>query len=343
MKNLKLHYIVCILLLLPNYFTCFAKNNNLKVHDINIKRVSISDQIRISGSSTLYPFISLAGERYSTKYNLKPPIVESIGTGGGFNNLCSSDDTFRPHIVAASRPIKQSETELCHQNGVYNIKQIPIGYDAIVIAENIFNKGSMALKLTTHDIFLAISKYVPKNEILVANHYKFWDEINPSLPHRKILFYGPPSTSGTRDSFVELVFAPNCNENPVFKQVYQNDNERKKQCTRFRNDGVFIDVGENDNITIRKLGLSLDAVGILGYDYFVENKSIIRSIEINDQNIFTNEDFNTSYPLLRLLYLYTTEDVLSKSKPTKLFIDEMLSPKASQKNGYLNDANLIPL
>ena len=328
---------------------CYAKNLGL-VPNINHQssKTTNSEQIRISGSSTLYPFISLAGERYSSKYNKPIPIAESIGTGGGFNNFCSSDGLFRPHIVSASRKIKPSEVLKCKQNDIDDIKEVAVGYDAIVLAEGGLkrNPADAPLSLTTKEIFLAISKYIPQNGKLVENPYKLWSDINPKLPSRQIVFYGPPSTSGTRDSFVDLVFLPNCLNDAVFAAKFTDEAELKKQCSRFRNDGVFIDVGENDNITIRKIGLSKDAIGILGYDYFNENKNTIRSVAISGQNIYDQNQyglFNNSYPLLRILYLYTRLSTLAQSKSTNLFLQEVLSDAACGADGYLTDANLIPL
>ena len=339
-----------------------------------------SFHLRISGSSTVYPFVSLAAENFATQTSYKLPIIESVGTGNGFKAFCSPNEGYAPHIVSASRNIKESELMLCNKNNIKDILEIPIGYDAIAIAQGHRNKTKSGIftylnthkwfkkidtrkqnesiisdiQLTSNQIFLAIAKFVPSklNNELILNPYKYWSEIDESLPRRKIIVYGPPTTSGTRDSFVELVMLPNCIDNPYFIKTHPDKSLRKKHCERIRSDGHYIDVGENDNVTVRKISLSKDAIGILGYDYLSQNKDKISAITINLQdivkiqninNLHHKNEFNFNYPLIRPIFLVSSKEIIKKNKEVHDFLLHILSDTANGEGGYLAKINLIPL
>ena len=301
------------------------------------------DQIRIVGSSTVYPFVTVAAEKFGKGGKFKTPIVESTGTGGGFKLFCAGTGTDTPDITNASRRIKPEELVNCYKNNAKEISEIKLGYDGIVIANSV---KSAKFNLSLKDIYLALGKKVPspKNpKKLVDNPYKTWNEVNSQLPKQKIEVYGPPPTSGTRDSFAELVMEGGCHSLEAMKIQYADANERKKACRAVREDGAFIEAGENDNLIVQKLKTNPTALGIFGYSFLEENKSIVKAAAVS--GVLPNHDTiaDGTYIISRPLYIYVKRAAIAKVKGIKEFLTEITSDAAAAPLGYLEGRGLIPL
>lgn len=279
------------------------------------------EPIRIVGSATLYPFITIAAEMFGKEGN-STPIVESNGTGGGINLLCKSgNNSNSPDIAAASRPIKTGELKLCSKHKIKNLKELAIGFDGIVIAQN---KSSQHFSLTLKELFLSMAEMIPsKNGSLIKNPYLYWNEINSNLPKSKITIYGPSSTSGTRDLINELII-------------------KKFADTRIRLDGHYIEMPENNNLIINKIAINDTALGIISFS-FLENNSEVKPILID--GILPNQKTvrNSSYPLARKLYLYVNTSKYKQKPGLKKFVNYIESPLLTGENGYLAKRGLITL
>lgn len=299
------------------------------------------DQIRIAGSSTVYPFTSAAAERFGQGGKFKTPIVESTGTGGGFKLFCSGVGESTPDISNASRAIKTSEVELCKSNGVNHIVEIPIGYDGLTIANA---KGAHLFDLSKAQIFLALAREVPGADgKLVRNSYQKWSEIDAKLPAQAIEVYGPPPTSGTRDSFVELVMEEGCKEFKEFAAAYPDEKERKKACTMLREDGKFVEAGEDDNLIVQKLASNRNALGIFGYSFLDQNRGRVQGSKIAGIAPTTETVENGTYKVARSMFIYVKGEHLGKIPGLAEFVAEMTSEAAMGKDGYLIAKGLLPL
>lgn len=299
------------------------------------------DQIRAVGSSTVYPFSAVAAEQFGQGGKFKTPIVESTGTGGGFKLFCSGIGNDTPDISNASRPITDSEKEACKKNGVNKVVEVPIGYDGIVIANA---KGAAQFNLTKKQIFMALARQLPdKDGKLTANPYKKWNEIDSKLPAQAIEVYGPPPTSGTRDAFVELAMEEGCKALPEFVTAYPDEKERKKACGLLREDGGYIDAGEDDNMIVQKLVSNKTALGIFGYSFLEENKGKVQGSKVDGIDP-TMENIETDkYKLSRSLYIYAKGDHVGKIAGISEFVNEMVSEGAIGADGYLTTKGLLPL
>lgn len=273
------------------------------------------EHIRIVGSATLYPFVTVIAEKFG-KISGSTPIVEATGTGGGFKLFCSNN----ADIVNASREMRNSEKILCEQNSVKNIEKFILGYDAIVLAQN--KEGALA-NLTLEQIYLAIAKTILLDGKEVLNPYKTWRDINPQLPDQKIEIYGPSFASGTRDSFVEMVMLKTC---PASIE----------DCSAIREDGHYIDMSENYNLIIQKLIHNPKAVGILSYSFLKENPQI-DAINIANTAATKNSIASREYPLSRPLFLYINLDHKNLSN----FVEYIKTPGVSGENGYLSSKGLV--
>lgn len=322
-------YLITIILLLA-----FASNAHSSEQ---FKR----DQIKAVGSSTVYPFIAQAAENFARDGKFKSPIVESTGTGGGFKLFCAAVDENSPDIINASRKIKEGEVKLCAANKISNPLEIKIGYDGIVIANA---KAAKKLDLTLEQLFLALAKQVPVNGKLVDNPYKKWSDIDKALPAVKIEVYGPPPTSGTRDSFVELVMEKSCMKKEEFAKAYTDKDSQSKACKMIREDGGYVEAGENDNLIIQKLNSNHDAFGILGYSYLEKNHdkvkaAIIDGIAPSFENISSNK-----YEIARPLYVYFKNEHMDKMAGMKEFLRFLISDETIGVDGDLAlTTGLIPL
>lgn len=297
------------------------------------------DAIHIVGSSTVYPFTTTVAEQFGKKSGAQTPIVESTGTGGGVKIFCEGAGPETPDAVNASRPMKPEEIELCKNNGV-TATEIAIGLDAIVLA---MAKEHPSIELTTSDIYKALAKYVLVEGQWVENPVVTWSDLNPSLPNDKIEVLGPPPTSGTRDSFVELVLEKECKIAVKQADIQLSPDDEKKYCKSVREDGAYVEAGENDNLIVQKLQANPAALGIFGYSFLEENTSTIKGATING----VVPDYDTiadgKYPISRKLYVYFKNEHLETTPNLKEFMQEYQSEDAIGEEGYLVDKGLIPL
>jgi phosphate transport system substrate-binding protein len=293
------------------------------------------DQIRIVGSSTVFPFSTAVAEQFGKTSGFKTPVVESTGSGGGMKLFCAGVGVEHPDITNASRRIKASEFENCSKNGI-GITEVKIGFDGIVLANS---KAHDRFELTKEQIFLALAKEVPQDGKLVANPYTMWNEIDPSLPAEKIEVLGPPPTSGTRDAFVELVMEEGC-EGVAGAEALGLEG---KACHAVREDGLFVEAGENDNLIVQKLEANPVALGIFGFSFLDQNSdkvqgSIVGGVEPTFDNIASGD-----YGVSRSLYFYVKQEHVGVIPGIGEFIAEFTNEGAWGPDGYLADKGLIPL
>ncbi len=272
------------------------------------------DEIRAVGSSTVYPFATAVAEVLAKQGGFKSPVIESTGTGAGMKLFCAGVGTGHPDIANASRRIKKSEAEDCAKNGVKDIIELQIGLDGIAFAEA---TGGPAMKLTTTDVYKALAA----DPFGKPNTAKNWSDVNPALPAIPILVYGPPSTSGTRDALAELVLTKGCESDPAMKALKDSDKDKHKAyCTKVREDGAYVDAGENDNLIVQKVSANPKAIGIFGFSFLEENGSKIKGIPMNGvaPTYATVSDF--SYPGARPLYIYVKAAHLKAIKGLKEYV-----------------------
>jgi len=302
------------------------------------------DSISIVGSSTVYPFTTTVAENFGRQGKFKTPKVESTGTGGGVKLFCNGVGPQYPDMVNASRRMKPAEFADCQQKGVKEIVEIKIGYDGLTIAES--KQGKLSA-LTRKDVYLALAKQVPNpantNE-LIPNPYKTWKDVNPSLPAVKIEVLGPPPTSGTRDSFVELFMESGCSNYPWIKGVKDLDEKRfKRICDTIREDGAYVEAGENDNLIVQKIEAKPDVLGIFGFSFLEENADKIKGLAI-DGVVPTFETIaSTKYVTSRPLFVYVKKAHIGTIPGMKEFMEEYVSDKAAGEEGYLSNRGLVPL
>jgi phosphate transport system substrate-binding protein len=302
------------------------------------------DYISIVGSSTVYPFSTVVAEQFGKTSKFKTPKVESTGSGGGIKLFCGGVGVQHPDIANSSRAIKSSELEMCAANGVKDVIEVKIGYDGIVLAES---RAASGLPLSLRDMFLALAKQVPNpngTETLVANPYKTWKDVNPKLPAQTIEVLGPPPTSGTRDAFVELAMEGGCKSIPWIKAIKDTDENKFKQiCYTLREDGRFIEAGENDNLIVQKLKSNKNAVGIFGYSFLEQNADSVKGSVIDGQAPTFENIASGKYPISRPLFFYVKKAHVGSIPGMKEFMAEFTSQKAMGEEGYLADRGLIPL
>jgi phosphate transport system substrate-binding protein len=301
---------------------------------------SSRNYISIVGSSTVYPFATTVAEHFGQSTKFKTPKIESTGSGGGFKLFCGGIGTSHPDITNASRAIKQSEIDMCKENGVTDIIEVKIGYDGIVIANS---KKAKRFDLTRKELFLALAKEVPsKDGKFIPNPNKTWKDINPAFPDVKIEVIGPPPTSGTRDAFVELVMDEGAKEFPEIKAI--KDKKLHKAISQtIREDGVFIEAGENDNLIIQKLEANPDALGIFGFSYLDQNTDKIQGSLVDGVQPTFENIADGSYPVSRPLFFYVKKAHINSIPGMKEYINEFTSDKAWGENGYLSEKGLIPM
>ncbi|MCO1332821.1 PstS family phosphate ABC transporter substrate-binding protein [Microbulbifer sp. OS29] len=301
------------------------------------------DYISIVGSSTVYPFTTTVAERFSRATQFKTPVVESTGTGGGMKLFCQGVGESTADITGASRRIKQSELEMCNRNGV-DVVEVQIGYDGIVLANS---KAATPFKLTRKDIFLALAKEVPNpngSETLVANPYKTWKDVNPALPNTKIEVLGPPPTSGTRDAFAELAMEGGCKKFGWIKAMKKKDKSAYKAiCHNVREDGAYIEAGENDNLIVNKLVANPNALGIFGFSFLDQNTDKVQGSLIEAQAPTFDSIADQSYPVSRPLFIYVKKQHADVVPGIKQFLAEFTNERAWGEEGYLTDKGMIPL
>ncbi len=302
------------------------------------------NHINIVGSSTVYPFTTVVAEHFGNKTGLPTPKVESTGTGGGMKLFCAGVGLNTPDFTDASRRIKKSEYDNCQKHGVKKISEIQVGYDGIVVANA---KKGPEFKLTRKDLFLALAKQVPAGDgskKLIDNPYKYWNEVNPSLPHEKIEVLGPPPTSGTRDAFDELALQGGCKQYDWIAAIKKQDKHRFKAiCQSIREDGAYIEAGENDNLIVQKLVANPSALGIFGFSYLDQNTDKIKGAVVDGSNPTFENIADKKYPLSRPLFIYAKVAHVGKVPGMKEFVYEYTSEDAFGDDGYLVDRGLIPM
>ncbi|MEY4760259.1 MAG: hypothetical protein RLZZ200_115 [Pseudomonadota bacterium] len=302
------------------------------------------DYISMAGSSTVYPFATTVAEQFGKAGKFKTPKVESTGTGGGFKLFCSGVGAQYTDISNASRAIKSSERETCAKAGVKDIAEVKIGYDGIAVANS--KKGPL-FKLTRKELYLALAKQVPdpaNAQNLVANPYKTWNQINKALPADKIEVLGPPPTSGTRDAFVELVMQDGCNGFSWIKSLKDIDESRyNKVCNTIREDGAYIDAGENDNLIVQKLESNPKALGIFGYSFLEENQSRVQGSHIDGVAPTFENIAASKYPVSRPLYFYVKVAHVGVIPGIQEYVNEFTSDRAMGGDGYLANKGLVPM
>ena len=298
------------------------------------------EQIRIVGSSTVYPFATVVAEKFGISSKFKTPVVESTGSGGGLKIFCQGIGPTHVDITNASRRIKSKEIKKCAENGITEITEVKVGYDGIVIANA---KSSPQMKLERKHIWLALGKNVMVNGAIVPNPHKTWKDVDASLPDQKIEVLGPPPTSGTRDAFAELALQGGCKQFPEIKAMKKADKKAfKKLCHTVREDGAYIEAGENDNLIVAKLEENPKAFGVFGYSFLDQNKDKLQG-SIVEGNSPTFENISSGkYPVSRSLYFYIKNAHVGKIPGISEYVAEFTSEKAVGNDGYLQEKGLIP-
>ena len=303
------------------------------------------DQIRIVGSSTVYPFTTTVAERFAKAGKFKAPVVESTGTGGGMKLFCAGVGTQHPDLTNASRRMKKSEFEECGKNGVKDIFEIKVGFDGIAIAQA---KTGPKFNLTLAQIWLALAKQVPEGNKsggkLIPNPNKTWKDVDASFPAIKIEVLGPPPTSGTRDSFVELAMEGGCNSFASVKDLAKSDPKtHKAACQTMREDGAFVEAGENDNVIVQKLVANPNALGIFGFSFLEQNKDKLSSHTVGGVEPTFDTISSGKYPIARDMYVYVKKAHIGVVPGIKEFVAEYTASRAMGKRGYLVGKGLVPL
>ena len=302
------------------------------------------DQIRIVGSSTVYPFATVVAERFGKRSKFKTPVVEATGSGGGLKLFCAGLGVKTPDITNASRRIKKSEFDRCTGNGI-KIAEFKIGYDGIVVANSKKNKR---IALSRRDIFLALAKLVPEGHRdggrLVPNPNRTWKDVNPALPNVAIRVLGPPPTSGTRDAFNELAMEGGCKTFESLKAVKTADKKRYNGlCRGIREDGAWVEAGENDNLIVQKLEADPNALGVFGFSFLDQNGdkvqgSIVDGVPPTFENISAQK-----YPVSRSLFFYVKKNHVGQIPGISEYVRAFMNRRAIGKRGYLVGKGLIPL
>jgi phosphate transport system substrate-binding protein len=300
------------------------------------------DQIRVVGSSTVYPFTTAVAEQFGKSGGGKTPVVESTGTGGGFKLFCAGVGVGHPDVSNASRRIKKGEFDDCNKNGATQIIEIKIGYDGLSIAHS---KAGTPLKLSMAQVYLALADQVPGADgKLVANPNKTWSDVDKSLPNIKIEVLGPPPTSGTRDAFHELFMEVGAEQIPALRDLKKADRKAfDKAWKSLRRDGAYVEAGENDNVIVAKLEANKNAYGIFGFSFLEENIAKLRGVTIEGVEP-TFESINSGkYKGSRPLFVYVKKQHIGVVPGLDKFIAEFVSERAIGKEGYLARKGLVPL
>ena len=305
---------------------------------------SARNYISIVGSSTVYPFATVVAEQFGKSSSFKTPKIESTGSGGGLKLFCAGVGVEYPDITNASRRIKQSEYERCVANGVKEIIEVKIGYDGIVMANS---KKTAPLKLTRKDIFLALAKDVPDpkgGEKLIPNPYKTWQDVNPALPDKTIEVLGPPPTSGTRDAFVELAMEDGAKKFGWIKALKKTNKKKYKAIAHtIREDGAYVEAGENDNLMVQKLKANPNAVGIFGFSFLDQNMDKIQGAYVDGVQPEFEAIAAGEYPVSRPLFFYVKKAHVGVIPGIQEYLEEFTSEKAWGEEGYLTEKGMIPM
>jgi len=294
-------------------------------------------QIRIVGSSTVFPFTTSVAENFSrNNAEFLAPIVEATGTGGGIKLFCAGLGSRYPDVVNASRRMKASELEGCRENAVHDVVEIKVGIDGVVLAQG---KGGTPINLRLRDVYAALAAE-PFGRPQTA---RTWRDVNPELPPIRIEVIGPPPTSGTRDAFNELYMVAGCETDPAMKALKESNEDRHKVvCGRIREDGAFVEAGENDNLIVQRLGGNPAAVGVLGFSFLERNLDTLRAVAIDGVEANYETISNFSYPASRPLYIYVKAQHVRAIRGLREFLGEYTSERAWGPGGYLQRRGLVP-
>ena len=305
---------------------------------------SSRDYISVVGSSTVYPFATVVAEQFGKTTKFKTPKIESTGSGGGLKLFCAGVGVEHPDITNASRRIKQSEYERCVANGVKEIVEVKIGYDGIVMANS---KKAAPLKLTRKDIFLALAKDVPDpngGEKLIPNPYKTWQDVNPALPAKTIEVLGPPPTSGTRDAFVELAMEGGTTKFGWINALKKTNKKQYKVIAHaIREDGAYVEAGENDNLIVQKIEANPNALGIFGFSFLDQNMDKIQGSYVDGVQPEFEAIAAGEYPVSRPLFFYVKKAHVGVIPGIQEYLEEFTSEKTWGEEGYLTEKGMIPM
>ena len=297
------------------------------------------DQIKIVGSSTVYPYATVVAEKFGKSGKFKTPVIESTGTGGGMKLFCAGVGANHPDVTNASRAIKPKEIELCKKNGVTEIIEIIVGNDGISFAHSV---SAPDADFTKEQLWRALAAKVDIDGKLLENPYKKWSDIDANLPNKKIEILIAPPTSGTRDAWNSLVMTKGCTK--TAKSLYESAGKKaKKECAKIREDGYAVEAGENDTLIIQKLSSNPDAFGFFGYSYLVANKDKIKASSVDGVQPSLEGIQDYSYPIARPLFFYVKKAHVGVIPGIKEFLKEFTSKKAMSNRGYLAKIGLVPL
>ncbi len=300
------------------------------------------DEIRIVGSSTVFPFSTAVAEQFGKSTRFPTPIVESTGSGGGMKLFCAGVGLEHPDITNASRRIKKSEFDLCTQNGV-TITEVKIGFDGIVLANA---KSGKTFDLSKKQIFMALAAKIPTDDqcTLVDNPNKKWSDVDSSLPNNKIEVLGPPPTSGTRDAFVEIAMEGGAKKIACLAALKKSDKKAFKAIAHgIREDGAFVEAGENDNLIVQKLEANKKAVGIFGFSFLDQNADKIKGAKVGGVSPTFENIAAGDYGISRSLYFYVKKEHVGAVPGIAEFVVEFTNDATWGEDGYLTDKGLIPL
>ncbi len=304
------------------------------------------DQIKIVGSSTVFPYTQAVAEEFTRKHGQRAPVVESTGTGGGMKIFCQGIGEQHPDITGASRAMKKSEWAECEKNGVTDVTEVLIGYDGLSIAQS---RQGNPMDLTKAQIYLALAAQIPVEGKFVDNPHKKWSDVDKALPDTPIVAYGPPPTSGTRDAFVELAMQEGCEALDFMKEQKAKLDKKaygdlvKIQCSRMRQDGPFIEAGENDNLIVQRLEADANAVGIFGYSFLYENEDKLRAVKVGGVEPSFETIASGEYGISRPLFIYVKNAHREVIPGLKEFVAEYVSESAMGQDGYLSERGMVVL
>ena len=300
------------------------------------------EQISIVGSSTVFPFATTVAEHFGKNTDFATPVVEATGTGGGFKLFCAGAGPDTPDFATASRRIKGSEVATCAENGVDEITEIKIGYDGIVIANS---RAAQPMQLTLRDLYVALARDLPDGQGgTMPNPNRTWADVNPDLPALRIEVMGPPPTSGTRDAFAELALEGGCTTFEEIRALKARDEQAYRVlCQTIREDGAWIEAGENDNLIVQKLVANPDALGVFGFSFLEENSDRIQGATVDGVAPEFDAIADGTYPVSRSLYLYVKNAHVGAVPGMREFIAEFTDEDTWGDYGYLTDKGLIPM
>lgn len=300
------------------------------------------DYISIVGSSTVYPFATVVAEQFGKTTQFKTPKIESTGSGGGLKLFCAGVGVEHPDITNTSRAIKKSEQEKCAANGIKDVIEVKIGYDGIVLANS---KKADQMQLTRKDIYTALAKQIPgKDGKLMANPHKTWKDVNPALPAVAIEVLGPPPTSGTRDAFVELAMEGGAKKYESLAALRKEDKKAFQRVAHtLREDGAYVEAGENDNLIVQKLQANPDALGIFGFSFLDQNADVIQGSMVDGEAPTFENIADGKYPVSRPLFFYVKKAHVGTIPGIAEYLSEFTNEKAWGPEGYLADKGMIPM